>query len=69
MTGLYTNEIECLASRLLSKDTPREISRLGQNSTCWIGVYARDELPDLQHNERPFALVVNTHPKDKPGQH
>ena len=69
MTGLYTTEIECLASRFLSKDTPGEISRLGQNSIRWLGVYARDELPDLQHTERPFALVFNTHPKDKPGQH
>ena len=69
MTGLYTTEIECLASRLLSEDTPREISWLGQNSTRWLGVYAREELPDLQHAERPFAIVFNTHPKDKPGQH
>ena len=67
MTGLYTTEIECLACRLLSKDTPSEISRLGQNSTRWLGVYARDELPDLQHTERPFALVFNTHQKFKPG--
>ena len=69
MTGLYTTEIECLASRLLSKDNPKEITRLGSNSSRWLGVYARDELPNLEHSERPFALVFNTHPKDKPGQH
>ena len=69
MTGLYTSKIEYLESRLLSKDTPKEISWLGQNSIRWLGVYARDELPDLQHTDRPFALVFNTHPKEKPGQH
>ena len=69
MTWLYTTEIEFLASRLLSKDTAGEISWLGQNSTRWLGVYARDELPDLQHIDRQFALVFNTHHKDKPGQH
>ena len=69
MTGLYTTEIECLASRVLSKDAHGEISRLGKNSTRWLGVYARDELPDLQHTELPFALVFNTQPKDNPGQH
>ena len=69
MTGLYTTKIKCLPSRLLSKDTPGEISRLSQNSTGWLGFYARDELPYLQHTARPFALVFNTHSKDKPGQH
>ena len=50
MTGLNITEIECLASRLLSKDNPKEITRLGSNSLRWLVVYARDELPDLEHS-------------------
>ena len=38
-------------------------------SIRWLGVFARDELPDLMHMQRPFALVFNTDPHDKPGQH
>ena len=32
-------------------------------------MFARDELPDLMHMQQPFALVFNTDPHDKPGQH
>ena len=35
----------------------------------WLGVFARDKLPDLMYMQRPFALVFNTDPHDKPGQH
>ena len=32
-------------------------------------MFARDKIPDLANHHRPFALVVNTDPHDKPGQH
>ena len=35
----------------------------------WLGVFARDKLPDLRHMQRPYALVYNTDPHDKPGKH
>lgn len=59
MKGLYANEINCLASRMLAIT----------EQVNWLGVFARDELPDLSQAKRPFALVFNTDPKDKPGQH
>ena len=52
-------EISCLASRMLA-DT----------LVHWLGVFARDQLPPLGRSQhRPFALVVNTDPTDKPGAH
>ena len=52
-------EISCLASRMLA-DT----------GVHWLGVFARDHLPPLGRSQhRPFALVVNTDPADKPGAH
>lgn len=35
----------------------------------WLGVFALNELPDLEHELRPFALVLNTDPRYKPGTH
>jgi len=57
MKGLYANEINCLASRMIAIT----------EQVNWLGVFARDELPDLSRAKRPFALVLNTDPKDKPG--
>ena len=57
MSGLHTGEIECLARRVCLFPVK------------WLGVFARDELPNLLHLARPFALVFNTDPHDKPGQH
>jgi hypothetical protein len=57
--GLYANEINCLASRMLAVT----------EQVHWLGVFSRDELPDLRRVKRPSALVFNTDPKDKPGQH
>jgi len=57
MTGLHTSEIECLARRVCLPPVK------------WLGVFARDQLPDLTHVPRPFALVFNTDPHNKPGQH
>ena len=35
----------------------------------WLGVFARDELPDVSREIRPWCLILNTDPKDKPGTH
>ena len=39
------------------------------SSIEWLGVFARDELPELRQMQRPFAFVFNNDPHDKPGQH
>ena len=64
MSGLHGAEIDCLLSRALG-NAP---SYMG-NAVRWLGVFARDELPDLKKERRPFALVLNTDPRSKPGQH
>ena len=70
MSGLHSGEIECLARRMLCNVTPNDSTKWYSLSPIrWLGVFARDELPDLRHMQRPFALVVNTDPHDKPGQH
>ena len=61
--GLHSGEIDCLVSRIISSIP------LGGRRLRWLGVFARDELPDLPMEKRPFALVINTDPHDKPGQH
>ena len=73
--GLYAGEIECLASRMLG-DTCKYLgskAAIGEHATRtsvrWLGVFPRDQLPDLERELRPFALVLNTDPHDKPGQH
>ena len=35
----------------------------------WLGVFPRDELPDLSREIRPWCRILNTDPKDKPGTH
>ena len=55
-TGLHAKEIECLVSRFV----------LGVR---WLGVFARDELPDLIRESRPWCLILNTDPKVQPGTH
>ena len=58
-TALNGAEINCLATRMLA-DT----------SVQWLGVFARDQVPRLDRSQqRPFALIVNTDPADKPGTH
>ena len=54
--GLHAGEIYCLVSRLLV-------------GVCWLGVWARDELPELSREIRPWCLILNTDPKDQPGTH
>ena len=66
--GLYDDEINCLAERMLKGTTTR-----------WLGVYARDELPSEKELLKqaqakfglplPFALVFNNQPASEPGQH
>ena len=55
-SGLHAGKIECLVSRLV--DNVRS-----------LGVFARDELPDLTREIRPWCLILNTDPKDQPGTH
>ena len=55
-TGLHAREIECLVSRLV-------------DNVRWLGVFARDELTDLNREIRPWCLILNTDPKDQPGTH
>ena len=58
MTALYTGQINYLGSRLLHGTKVR-----------WLGAFARDQIPDLKHQRRPFALVINTDVATAPGQH
>ena len=55
-SGVHTGEIECLVSRLV-------------DNVRWLGVFARDELPDLTCEIQPWCLILNTDPKDQPGTH
>ena len=55
-SGLHAGEIECLVSRIV-------------NDVRWLGVFARDELPDLTREIRPWCLILNTDPKNQPGTH
>ena len=55
-SGLHAGEIDCLVSRLVI-------------GVRWIGVFARDELPDVTRKKRPWCLILNTDLKDIPGTH
>ena len=54
--GLHAGEIECLVSRLV-------------DNVLWLGVFARDELPDLIREIRLLCLIMNTDPKEQPRTH
>ena len=70
MSGLHSGEIKCLARRMLCDVTPNDSKiRFCFFSIRWLGVFARDELPDLMQMQQPFAFVFNTDPHDKLGQH
>ena len=58
MAALYTNQINFLGSQLLHDTKVR-----------WLGTYARDQIPFLKNEKRPFALVVNTDVAAGPGEH
>ena len=53
---LHAGEIECLVSRLV-------------DNVRWLEVFARNELPDLNREIRPWCLILNSDPKDQPGTH
>ena len=55
-SGLHAGEIDCLVLRLV-------------NGVRWLGVFARDDLPDVTREKRPWCLILNTNPKDLPGTH
>ena len=55
-SGLHAGEIECLVSRLV-------------DNVRWLGVFVREELPDLTREIRPWCQILNTDPKDQPGTH
>jgi hypothetical protein len=46
-----------------------EINKLFKNYKCYVGTYARNMLPTAFIKQRPFALIMNTDPIEKPGQH
>ena len=54
--GLHAGEIDCLVSRLV-------------NEVRWLGVFARNELPDFTCEILPWCLILNPDPKDQPGTH
>ena len=58
MAALYTGQINYLGSRILHGTDVR-----------WLGTFAREQIPSLQHEKRPFALVVNTDVAAEPGEH
>jgi hypothetical protein len=58
MAALYTGQINFLGARLLHGTDVR-----------WLGAFARDQIPALEHERRPYALVVNTDIAAESGQH
>ena len=46
-----------------------EINKHFKGYSCYAGTFACDELPSNQLSKKPFALIMNTDPVDKPGQH
>ena len=58
MAALYTGQINNLGARLLHG-----------TDVQWLGAFARDEIQELKHQRRPFALVVNTHEAARKGEH
>ena len=55
-TGILAGEIECFVFRII-------------NDIRWLGVFARDELPDLTRKIQLWCLISNTDFKDQPGTH
>ena len=58
MAALYTGQINYLGARLLHATDVR-----------WLGAFARDEIPELRHQRRPFTLVINTDVAAEDGEH
>ena len=53
---LHAGEIDFLVSRLLV-------------GICWLGVFARDELPELTREILHWSLILNTDSNDQPRTH
>ena len=51
--GLHAGDIDCLVSRLV-------------DGVLWLGVFARDELPDVTREIRPWCLILNIDPINQP---
>lgn len=58
MSALNTGQLNCLGGRLLRGTRVR-----------WLGTFARDQLPNLDNEKRPFALILNTDPAEQEGTH
>ena len=58
--GLDTEQLSCIGNKLLAG-----------TSTSFLGVFAADRIPQLdQRQERyPCALIANTDPSTRPGEH
>ena len=74
MSGLHAAKIDCLLGRTLCDQSlylgpGARAAHSTRLPVRWLGVFARNELPDLTKEIRPFALVLNTDPRSKPGQH
>ena len=44
------------------------LSRL-VDGVSWLGIIARDELPDVTREIRPWCLILNIDPKNQAGTH
>ena len=80
--GFCAGEVDCLASRMLGDVSPYFASVKGARletitrympNVRWLSVFALDLLSPQQQlvgqERRPFALVYNTDPIDRKGQH
>ena len=56
VSGLHAGEIDCLVLRLVV-------------GVRWLGVFARDELPDVTREIRPWCLILNTDSKNQAETH
>ena len=74
MSGLHAAEIDCLLSRTIGDQSVymgagARATHSTRLPVLCLGVYARDELPDLKKESWPFALILNTDTRSKPGKH
>jgi len=46
-----------------------EINKALKNYKCFLGTFARDQLPTSLPKFRPLAIIMNTDPINLPGQH
>ena len=53
-SAFHAGKIECLVSIIVDE-------------VRWRNVFARDELPDLTREIRPWCLILNTDPKNQAG--